>query len=34
MMDQIPKSLIVTIVIVIIVLFFGSKFYQSIPAGM
>ena len=33
MMNQIPKPLIVTVVIVIIVWAIGSNFYQSVPAG-
>jgi regulator of protease activity HflC (stomatin/prohibitin superfamily) len=33
MMNQIPRPLIIAGLIVMIVLFFGSQFYQSIPAG-
>ena len=33
MMNQIPKSLIPIVVIVILVLSIGSRFYESIPAG-
>ena len=33
MMNQIPRPLIIAGLIVMIVLFFGSQFYQSVPAG-
>lgn len=33
MEQKIPKSLIITLVIVIVVVGFGSRFYQSVPAG-
>ena len=33
MMNQIPKSLVTAVVIVIIILSIGSRFYQSVPAG-
>ena len=33
MMNQIPRPLIIAALIVMIVLFFGSLFYQSVPAG-
>jgi regulator of protease activity HflC (stomatin/prohibitin superfamily) len=32
-MDQIPKSLIITLVIIFAVLGLGSQFYKSVPAG-
>ena len=33
MMNQIPKSLVTAVVIVIIIMSIGSRFYQSVPAG-
>ena len=33
MMNQIPKSLIPIVVVVVVVLSIGSQFYQSVPAG-